>query len=418
MTSICPSSGPSASKPGFNETVIIGAAATEAILVVLGLELVAAILAPIIAPTVYNLTTFCATDPPADPVLTGSDIIAASNWTDPASALAAQSKIRQWFDSNYWYQVCECTGATTPSPPTLSDPGPVSTNPGLPTGATGSLCWDTTQSVSVPASVVNYLAPQFIPNGSFILKNNTPVTGMTNTHAYAIPSGANNLFSILTISQIDPTQPATIDVQFYTSAGSPISAWHIWDSALTTSNFRQTFAIPGTAAYWFVWAANGSSTMSFDFTMEFGFSCAGQSPDSPNSPCCPPDPLLENKLEQILGMVTSIFQSLPAPLSSYAEGTAHAGLSGHGTVTLSSSQCLAVRIDVTTLPSRLGELTGTPVVIFDAGFVSPVTPEGPLAGQRLTYSTQVFLMPPLAAQLDYSLAGGMVVTVTELTAGP
>jgi hypothetical protein len=117
-------------------------------------------------------------------------------------------------------------------------------------------------------------------------------------------------------------------------------------------------------------------------------------------------------------MLTSVFQSLPTPLTSYAEGDVHAGLSGHGTVTLTTPGAIAVKAVITTLPSYLGELSGTPVTVFEAGFITPVTTEGPVGAQRLTWTTQVFLLPHVSSGVDYTLPGGLVLELIELTAGP
>lgn len=417
MTAIC-SGGTSVSKPGFNSTVVITAAAVEGALALLGLEVVAAILAPIIAPTVLDLTTFCATDPPADPVLTGADILAATNFTDPISALNAQQRIRQWFESNYWYSVCQCTSVATPTTPTLSNPGPVSTNPGLPSGQLGPNCW---QKSGVVTYVVNgqdlQWQPDLFPTGDLLSiwnGNQKPValqtplpTSITYTATMQPFSGGATNF-----------QPSLV---FYAANGSPVGG-SPFNGPVTAAGSQASVshAVPSVAVFVTAGVISGGTFQAVgqQATGEVTIYCGSQSPSQPVSPCCPPDPILEYKLDQILGMLTSVFQSLPSPLTSYAEGDVHTGLSGHGTVTLATPGAIAVKAVITTLPSYLGELAGTPVTVFDAGFITPVTTEGPVGAQRLTWTTQVFLLPQLSSAVDYTLPGGLVLELTELTAGP
>ena len=418
MTAICTSGGPSSSKPGFNSTVIVSSAAVEGFLVLAGLPEVAAILGPIIAPTVYELTTFCSTDPPSDPGLTGSDIIAATNWLDPLNALAAQEKIRQWFESKYWYEVCQCTSGTTPTAPTLSDPGPVSTNPGLPSGTTGAtLCWDYSGSERTPHGTSARALPQFLPNTPSITHSDSRFPGGT-VQAHAIPAGANNLFTVLTNTQTDIAQSQGISLFILINGGTGGAQWTIFDGNAIFSDFRQTFTLPANSTHWFMWDTTGSTTIDYVYSMEFGFYCSGQSPLTPDSPCCPPDPILEAKLDQIMGLVTSIYQSLPSPVNSYSTGTAHTGLTGNGTIALSNLASLAVKLHLTTIPNYLGRAIGTPTVLFEAGWLTPVTSEGPIAPTEIQWDTQVVTLPDVCTAVDYSLAAGVVATLTELSEGP
>lgn len=410
--------GTSASKPGFNTNVVITAAAVEGALALAGLEVVAAILAPIIAPTVLELTTFCTTDPPADPGIDGTDIIAATNFTDPLNAIAAQDKIRQWFMANYWYTVCECTSASTPAAPGFSSPTtPPSSNPGLPPGVTGQLCWDITDTVTLGTSSGVIELPQFIPDGAQHGIVNQPVTGHTGI-ARAMPAGVNSGFTVLTIDHTDPTHSEDITISFYNASNTLVGITQIWDGPSTVTDFRNSFTVPSGATQWIVWASNPSTTEQFTFTMRFAFACSGQSSNNPTTPCCPPDPLVESKLDQIMQLLVSVFQSLPSAPSSYSDGTAHTGLSGNGTVTL-AADVLAVRVNITTDPANLGTSSGTPTPLFDRGFIVPIVNAAPIrADTRLIYNPQMFPLPALTEQIGYSLHPGVVATITELLRGP
>ena len=63
----------------------------------------------------------------------------------------------------------------------------------------------------------------------------------------------------------------------------------------------------------------------------------------------------------------------------YAAGVAYTGLSGSGSQALTST-CIAIRIDVTTIPTIIGVDSGEPDYYFDMGFISPLTNEGPGGG--------------------------------------
>lgn len=115
-------------------------------------------------------------------------------------------------------------------------------------------------------------------------------------------------------------------------------------------------------------------------------------------------------------MVTLIQrQSVPF---AYVPSTAHAGLSGAGT--LSISGLLGVKIAVTTLPGAIGRKSTTPEEIFDAGFITFGTPDGYPSSYRLEHHPQLILPARCSAftQLAYDLHPGVVITITELLREP
>src|SRR6516164_10385449 len=141
MTALC-GGGPSSPQSGVGGVLTLGATAIEIFVSsVLGLPELAPIIAPIIAGLAdIELAAYCSTDPPSDPGLTASDLEDALRI--PPNGLAtftAQQKIVTWFESQYWYQICQCTSTTTPAASAPSNPGQISTNPGLPQASTP--CW-------------------------------------------------------------------------------------------------------------------------------------------------------------------------------------------------------------------------------------------------------------------------------------
>lgn len=417
MTALC-GGGASQSIPGFNSTVVITAAAVEGLLVLSGLEIVAAILGPIIAPTVLELTSFCATDPPADPGLTGADIIAATNWTDPLAAIAAQEKIRQWFMSRYWYQVCECASVATPSPPSLSNPGPISTNPGLPTAPSGATCWDGSQiwPNNPPFQIIQDNVLLWADGES--LHNNTG----TRTLMSPLPSQIQ-LTGTYDHGGAFPGDNVFIQIDWFDSAGHVIRTdkTGILDSPPKMLSRTLLVAPPaGSVTVQFGSGVTGapSGGPTGAITMRVVVWCGGSSPSTPNSPCCPPDPTVELKLDAIMGLLTSVFQSIPSPINSYADATTHTGLTGNGTLTLVDSP-LAVTVNITTDNATLGVDSGDPNFLFNRGYIVPIVNSAPIRREvRLVYNPQMYELPALTEQLGYSLHPGITVAITELVRGP
>ena len=207
MTALC-GGGASGPKPGYNDVVYVGGAAIEALLTGLGMPEAAIVLGPLLAGASFELSTFCATDPPSDPGLTAADITDALNFNDVALSVPAIAKIAQWFGSRYWYDLCTCSTTTTPSPPALSNPGPISTNPGLP-GATVGPCF------------VTHAAPAWAPSGANVTTDITasvlPATGT----AISRSSAAGGISSTVLALPI-PARHVRSDTTFPANTSGPV----------------------------------------------------------------------------------------------------------------------------------------------------------------------------------------------------
>jgi len=115
-------------------------------------------------------------------------------------------------------------------------------------------------------------------------------------------------------------------------------------------------------------------------------------------------------------MVTLI-QRQAVPFA-YVASTAHSGLSGAGS--LSISGLLGIKVAVTTLPAQLGSQGTSPAEYFDMGWLTFGTLDGYPQSYRLERSAQI-LLPNLCSaftSLDYDLHPGVVVTITELLREP
>lgn len=422
MVSPCANNGPAQPIPGSGQNVVMTSAAVESTLVLLGLEPVAAVLAPILAGVTFDLTTLCGNDPPADPGLTGADVIAATNFLDPLNAQAAIQKVYQWFKHFYWYYACECVSGATPAVPTPSNPGnPVSTNTGLPYASQASQCWDAQRQVSFAAGPGNTDPPQNISD--YVLPQTQRVTTTepysgSDKHGYVMPQGITSV--TLTMNAPTPITFSSVQcfIDFFDASGTNLGALHdlIKVHGDNTTVFTTTFT-PPVGAYAWIAAAESADSAAQVFTVEVSYLCTGGTSIFQQS-CCPPDPTLSAQMTQVLQLVQAIYAGLPVTPTSYAESTVHSGLTGNGSVTLGAG-VLAVRVDVTSDQPTLGVDQGSPLYLFDRGYIVPIAAEGPIRAEaRLVYNPQLFPLPTLTERIGYSLHAGIVASITELKAGP
>lgn len=420
MTVIC---GGAASQPipGYPRNVYVDAAAIEGAIILLGYANVAAALGPLIAGVAYDLATICSTDPPSDPGITVSDIGDALNFTNIVASAAAIAKLRQWFLSWYWYKVCECATIATPAPPTPSNPGSgFGLNPGLPTGLPAPPCWSNTTTATFlnPNNLGLFIDTQAFywndghnsPSGQPNRFLPTPNPASLTFTATAFPSGAN------------PVQSPTLQWAWGDINGLPITTFttinpypgHTFTTTLTPISAARSVIL--NFSYDSAHTPPGASTPTGYIVISGNMQCSGQSPQQNVSACCPPDPIVETMLQQILGLATLIQRQL-APFA-YVLGTTHTALSGTGA--LSVQGLLGVKVHPTTLPGNVGVEHGDPDTLWLDSWINWGNADGFSAREFLRSSP--FLSFPSAAgqysQLGYSLAPGLVVDVTELVREP
>lgn len=363
---------------------------------------------PYIPPLFLDLTPFCAGEPPSQPSLTQATMAAVLAGGDLSAAIVAgdliQSAILNW----YWYQVCECTSGTQPTAPTpQSEPsGLVSINPpALVSGPAGTACATFSKSHAVDS------------------------TGATQTYLV----GTTNLFS--SANQIMPANVTRLDVT-YTQIGSTSNQdavsfiTRVWNSAGTviasipattvgptaqgTNPRVKSITVPAGAYNFEVDAGPifGAAPWTQSAAADVQLYCGGAAPGQAQTPCCPPDPILTGMMTQILNYV-QLIQRQAVPFG-YITSTVHTGLSGAGAISISG--LLGVKVAVTTLPSSYGVAGTSPPEHFDLGFVTFGTADGFPSAYRLTRNPQV-MMPARCSvytDLDYDIAPGVVVTITEL----
>jgi hypothetical protein len=409
--------GPSGPKPGVFGIVTVGAPEVAALLELAGHTTWGAAVAALIAPAIFEVNTLCSQDPPPDPGITINDIASALNFQDVAISIPAINRLRQWFESQYWYTLCQCNAVPTPAPPAPSSPGPIGTNTGLPSGSPTAPCWDRVDSWSFTndgtgfTEVNSHWIPAFIPAFT------APAIGtlIPAGPAFAVPTGVTTYTSTFTANASGLGM--IFDMLTYNSAHAILTNQSLGAASAGQTKGPFTFTLPTGTAFWRVVKEIGTAGFTDSCNTELSFFCGGTSPTGLATPCCPPDPLVDQKLTQIISLVTSIYESLPVALTSYAESTIHSGLSGVGSV-LVAPKTLAVKLILTTLPSWVGRTSGNPPKLFDAGFLTAVGSEGPTATQRIDYAQQVMVMPLLTTSVDYTLESGVVASVTELVRGP
>lgn len=425
MTALC-GGGTSGPKPGVTGILTFSAFGIEAFISsVLLLPELAPLLAPIIASLVdIEATAYCSTDPPPDPGLTATDLENAIKIPPGPATFIAQSRILQWFENQYWWSICQCSG-TTPARPTPSNPGAVTSNGGLPQG--NSVCWNVTIPYSIPAAptgvfffiqIQDQTATLVPAGGSLPVAISAGNPSPTNLQAMAVPPGITQVKLTHTLNEAVQAGSNYLELHLDTwnSSGAiettdPLHAYYFGSSPNVIVDFQPNMPV---AAYWLAYILN---TDSIPHTGTFGLSFICPPGVAVGQPCCPPDPLIEGELQQILQYVQAIYAGLAVPPNSFAEGAVHAGLTSNGSVTFSGVP-IALKVTLTTVPNWVGVAVGSPDFYFDAGYLSFGTSEGNYAQSRIELQQQVLSVPLLAGSVGYTIRDGIVASITELVAGP
>jgi hypothetical protein len=122
-------------------------------------------------------------------------------------------------------------------------------------------------------------------------------------------------------------------------------------------------------------------------------------------------------VEQELDAIARLLARLNLAPHAYVESLTHAGLSGNNSFSLLATT-IAFKVIVTTLPNRMGEIISSPNRYFTDCYFTAQGYEGPYQTYTLDFQTQVFQMPPLSIELNYSIPNDVVCTVVELAAAP
>jgi len=409
-----------------------------------------------------NLTTFCASDPPALPTIDATDLIALSNPFGIGSPAAALAKVDALVKRLAWLKFCQCNSGPQPtqSVPVISQP----TSLPVIVSAQQSICvpmlqaqcrvlnlWNGTTHVAPPT---NWDQPNFDDSAWSFSSAPTDNLG----HPLAL-SGGFSCFGIspngLAPSACMPqpiapwVTPASgkeqylIRWRFTMPTFDPnvlcAAAFHAEQSGGGISSGLGNFNGKGQFTYlntgsWAahisdivpgpnilaIWVNSGNTadanTWGTYGAISLALSTNGTVGPSGQAACCPPDPQIMQMLNNLLTGMTLI-QRQAVPFG-YVSGTVHSALSGAGTINVTG--LIGVKISFDTLPGYLGQLGFDPPDVFDAGFVSIGTVDGWSNKTRIRTSPFLWLPQPMGqiTRLGYDLAPGTVITLTELLREP
>jgi hypothetical protein len=105
---------------------------------------------------------------------------------------------------------------------------------------------------------------------------------------------------------------------------------------------------------------------------------------------------------------------VPPPVTGVLNTVNHAGLTGAGQFVVTDNY--AFQSTLTIIPPSYGQAVDSPTFYFDLGFVSAITANGVTATYRLTRTQEFHVLPPFVTALSWSLAPGVVLTLSEFQA--
>jgi hypothetical protein len=169
--------------------------------------------------------------------------------------------------------------------------------------------------------------------------------------------------------------------------------------------------IPTGSVYWGGFMNNNEPAHSETQTIHLSAYCGAGAQSAPVTPCCPPDPMLEQYLRLIVQLLQGIHVTQPS--TAWTDGAVHSGLSGSGSFAFAGKPT-GIRFNVTTPPSAPVIIPGNPNFYWNMGFVTPIGNATPLRGWRLVYLAESFILPVYADSCGYTLLHGTLANATEL----
>jgi hypothetical protein len=392
MTGPCSGAGVGVAKPGFAATQFIGPAAIGGALAGLAGWQGAAVGATIGFLT-YELATFCPSTPPAMPTFTAGDIIALLGGPSGLLFGATVLKFEAFLANVFWPLLCDCSSGVSvvPGPSAYPPLGPGDNTPGPSATPCRTVAPQTVVGIAVPNDA-NWDA--YFPDPGLV-----PTTYVAHFTSTVDASGGGTFQLGVRVSDGVTLTPYLAPAVFsFGNSGTVVVP-------LPPSFIRTSYST--------FHGVSGGGFAGDTVTVTGSYYCNGAYGGCGS---CPPDPALQAQIDQILELVTLIQrQSVPF---GYVASTVHAGLSGAGAISISG--LLGIKVAITTLPGYLGSAGTSPPIHFDAGFITFGTADGFPGSHRLERNPQVILPLRCSAytDLDYDLAPGVVVTITELMREP
>jgi hypothetical protein len=423
-----------------------------------------------------DLDVFCASDPPTFDSWTSAFLLALGTVGGTrGQVIEAVAQMSQWATGIGWYQWCECADATpTPLPTLPSPPADVPTfdPPITPPSTTflGSILanspthfWRLADAeygrlVSIGSefidlvpwaptgNVLGFTGPAS-DGGSMLLVSLGPNAPLTTPNQWTMEVwvwiawqfvAEAVLFSIpLSSGHSADVRAAGTQFKFQFTGGTAVTggtvargAWqhvaavmrsgstelYVNGSSVGTSGSAHT----GGGGYLFVGPANAALQLGAWFAEAVFFPSALSAAQilahynaADNKTMRPAVKVFPDTRLPVVGLA---LPTLPSS-SSVIDGTAFTGLTGDGEVAL-DGDTIGVRVDVTTVPGRIGEENGTPVTLFDVGriawgdAVAFETSERVASGSWRSFPSE----PQLSTRIGYTFTADVVATITCLVA--
>lgn len=349
---------------------------------------------PLLGLSALSLSTFCATDPPAIPTFTSDETSAVLGLQFGADFDSGIAKVRDLAYHLIWRELCQCD-AGTPTAYTA------------PTVPAGTPIIQTPPASNTPCGTYTGFGPtnrqQFATSGSLHaqVSDPLPTPGITSAVVTFHTSVNTNGGHAVTL---------TLSWRKVGGVGTGVSTTFTLPITGTT---RVTLAVPADASYLFMDYNTPGGTARIEWVdWVIDYFCG---PTLGTSGDCCTDPTVTATLDNILSMLTLI-QRQAVPFA-YIDGTAHAGLTGAGEVTLQG--VIGARIDCT-VPDRVGRSAGDPETVFDMGWIAWGDTTGFRDREFIRRATQLSLPSKggTFTRLGYTLAPGVVATITELLREP
>lgn len=347
-----------------------------------------------------DTTAFCAADPPTFSLPTPAqflDFLAAGN----LSNLSLVNTFLQNITKAYlWQSLCKCVDNSVP-------------NAVVPPANPGNLpALNPSPYVALPPGVNCFqqhnLSPFVLPINQGAVSDNIPL------YQYA-PTAVRLTAS--TVTTVNPGRTCAVqwkftDETFVTNIKTYCQAMGV------NSTFSQVVPVPAGSTELSVSiiddptcgnaASVGSGTTTLTFNSEL---FCGQPPGAQHA-CCPPDPLLDGKINAILALLTTV-QRYKLPFA-YINGPTHSGVSGTGATVI--SRLIGVLLTVTAQPATKRTSLGNPSYIYDLGWVSVSDADGMIEEKRLTRTNLLWFpqLGELATSFNYFLQSGVTINWTEL----
>jgi hypothetical protein len=384
--------GGSEPKPGSANDILLTSAILEAILSEAGLGILSPFVGYLGSVIQLSLPTFCALDPPADPGLSGADILSLVALGPGPLTAGAAARFTQLIQRYAWFDYCQCSAITTPappSPPTITDLPAI--NPAGPPIPTIPPCF----SADFGTADLGFADTFF--DFTFGASRATQWVATVETECIGIGDCSDTWLTAQPRTQVGAVETQTTDPPYVVPTGDNQIFSHLLGPNSSGVNF-------------FVTTAEGTGDLN-SVRVHIDVYCNGIQPGQTNTPCCPPDPIATAKLDSILQLVT-LMQRQVAPFS-YVIGAAHSALTGDGSVSVQGILGVHASLSV---PDYLSVIDGTPAVHLRPGRINFGTADGFEDRHELVIGEQL-VFPNVAGlwtAIGYTLADGVTLTLEEL----